>query len=600
MPSDASLIDPRLKTRCDVARSHLLAGRLDQSERIYREVLAQDPRFAPAVAGLGDIAMTLEAWDDAERLFGIALGLDPRLPRTRTNLGLVLRNLGRDDEAVTAFRQATLDDPGYPMAHYWLGLALLAGDDVPGAVASLSRALSINPDLIGPFGTSLYNFFANCEWRSWDKVNRFMAAALDAPVPLYSPMNLMLTPTTPAALQQCARALVKTYFPLQAPMCAGPHPRRDKIRIGYVSTDLNDHPVGYLLAGVLEHHDRSKFEISAFYFGPDQDNAISHRLRAGFDHFHSLEKAGVDETARAIRDAEIDIAVDLNGYTTYCRPEVFARRAAPVQVNHYGFTGTMGAPYIDYIIADRIIIPQDESQFFDEKIVWMPTLYIPTDNKAEIGKSPTRAQQGLPDEAIVLMAYNRTHKVSPVIFAAWMRILRRTEGTVVWTQDGGEAACENLRREAVSYGVDPDRLVFAKRNLPRPDHVARHRLADLFIDTLPYNAHSTASDALWAGLPVVTCRGKTFPGRVCATIVEAAGFPELVTETLQQYEDLIVALASDRDRLAALKARTAREAPASPLFDTARYTRELEAAFNQMYEISQAGRPPESFSVQPV
>ncbi len=594
----ASTPDSSLKARCDAARSHLYAGRPGEAERLFRSVLADNPDYAPAMQGMGEIAFLAEVYPDAAEYYGAALQIDPTLTPALVSLGLALQWMGRRAEAYTAFEKATLDDPTYAMGFYWLGLAQLARGDRTGALASLHKALGLKPDLIGPLGHSFYNFLETCEWRTWDVLTSFMGEALEGPNQLYSPMNLMMVNESSEAIAKCARMFARDHFPAGTPLCAGPYPRRDKIRIAYISTDFYEHPVSHLLVGVLEAHDRNAFELTAISYGPNQPGPTRERLERAFDHFCDMEKAGEEAMARAIAERQIDIAITLNGYTTHCLPEILARRPAPIQVNYHGFPGTMGASYIDYIIGDPVVIPKDQTPFYDEKVVWMPHSYQPTDDKLAISaQTPTRASQGLPAGGFVFMGYNRMHKVSPMMFDVWMRILSRVPGSVLWLQDGGPVAQGNLRREAAARGVAPDRLVFATRVDSRGDHLARQRLADLFLDTTPYNAHATASDALYAGLPVITRIGSAFPGRVCAGLLTAAGFPELICETLSDYEELAVALASDPARLADLRARVEKQAPKSPLFQTARYARHLEAAFRTMYERSQAGLPPESFAV---
>ncbi len=598
MTTGAPTIDPSFKARCDAARSHLDAARRGEAERLFRSVLADNPAYAPALQGMGEIAFLAEVYSDAVEYYSAALQSDPALTPALVSMGLALQWMGRRADAYAAFEKATQDNPGYPMGHYWLGLAQLARGDRAGALASLHTALGLKADLIGPLGFSFYNFLETCEWRTWDVLTAFVNEALEGPNQLYSPMNLMMINESSEAIAKCARMFARDHFPAATPLCTGPYGRRDKIRVAYISTDFHEHPVSHLLAGVLEAHDRDAFHLTAISYGPNLASPIRDRLVRAFDEFCDLEKAGEEAIAKAIRAREIDIAISLNGYTTNCLPEILARRPAPIQVNYHGFPGTMGAPYIDYIIGDKVVIPPDQTRFYDEKVVWMPHSYQPTDDKLVIsGKTPSRASQGLPEGAFVFMGYNRMHKISPIIFDVWMRILARVPGSVLWLQDGGDVARANLKREAASRGVAPERLVFAARVDTREDYLARQRLADLFLDTTPYNAHATASDALYAGVPVITRIGTAFPGRVCAGLLTAAGFPELICENLTDYEDLAVALANNPDRLSELRARVGSQAPKSPLFQTARYTRDLETAFKVMYETSQAREAPESFSV---
>jgi protein O-GlcNAc transferase len=593
-------IDPALTLQCDVARGHLEARRLQDAERAYRAVLTRAPDFTPALLGLGEVAAVVGAHDGAIKLFRQALRIDPKLAAARTALSLSLRQLGARDEAMAELRQAIVDQPDYALAHHWLGLALLEVGDPAAAAASIERSVELQPDLIGSFGFVLYNFLQTCEWRSWDKLVRLLEEGLKGRRAIYSPMVLLLVSQSPKAILASSRLFAKTLFPPAPPLRPKAYPRRKRIRIACVSTDLHDHPVARLLVGALEAFDREAFELTAISYGPNKDSDLRRRVVSAFDTFCDLDGAGPDELTQAIAGREIDIALNLNGYTGHCRPEVFARRPAPLQVSYLGYPATMGAPYIDYLIADRHVIPPEHERFYDEKIVWMPHTYQPTDDKALIaGATPTRASQGLPQQCVVLMAYNRAHKISPLIFEAWMRILRQVPDAVLWLQAAEAVTQDNLRREAAARGVTPERLIFAPRTETYADHLARHRLADLFIDTLPYNAHATASDALWAGLPVVTCRGGSFAGRVCAGLLTAAGFPELITDTLDDYVSLAVALAADRPRLAALRARVAAQARRSQLFDTKTYARNLQAALHTMYERSQAGLPPESFAATP-
>src|SRR5262249_2809972 len=298
-----------------------------------------------------------------------------------------------------------------------------------------------------------------------------------------------------------------------------------------------------------------------------------------------------------MRELEVDIAVDLMGYTKGNRTNIFVQRAAPVQVSHIGFSGTMGAQYIDYIIADHVVIPIEHASFFSEKIVLMPDTYLPTDRKLAIAqKTPTRTEVGLPNNAFVFCCFNNSYKITPDVFDCWMRILKRVDNSVIWLSEGNTKATSNLRREAEIRGVHPERLVFAKRTF-LPDHLARHRLADLFLDTLPYNAHTTASDALWAGLPVLTCIGETFAGRVAASLLNAIGLPELITTTLEAYEKMAIDLATHPEELVAIKHKLAERRLTMPLFDTQLFTKHIETAYTAMYERYQVGMSPDHIVV---
>jgi predicted O-linked N-acetylglucosamine transferase (SPINDLY family) len=354
------------------------------------------------------------------------------------------------------------------------------------------------------------------------------------------------------------------------------------------------------MAGLFEHHDRSRFETTALSYGPAVESDMRRRLQGSFDRFFDVRMQADWDVAVLIRRLEIDIAVDLKGLTGRARTNILARRAAPIQVSYIGYPGTMGADYIDYIIADRWVIPEPDRQWYSEKIVYLPDSYQANDSKRRIAdRAPTRIEAGLPQTGFVFCSFNATYKISPDIFTLWMRLLRAIDGSVLWLIEENAVAVDNLRREAMERGVSPERLIFAPK-ISTDAHLARQRLADLFLDTLPYNAHTTASDALWAGLPVLTCPRSTFAGRVGASLLHAVGLPEMITASLEEYEALALRLARDPALLASLKAKLASNRLKCPLFDTQRFTRHVEAAFTTMWELHQRGEAPRSFAVEAI
>lgn len=376
--------------------------------------------------------------------------------------------------------------------------------------------------------------------------------------------------------------------------------RHDRIRIAYVSTDLRQHPVGGVMAGVFEHHDKTIFDVTSVSLGPDDGSDIRRRVQAASDRFIDVQTASDSEAAQLIRELEVDIAIDLNGLTGEKRHGILATRPAPVQVNYLGYPGTMAAHFIDYIIADHTIIPQENQVHYSEKVVYLPHMYLPYDSKRQIAEStPERAREGLPETGFVFACFNNLYKITPEIFEIWLRLLKQVEGSVLWLLASMNAgAMFNLRRSAQTTGVNPERIIFAGHAKEAEAHLARHRLADIYLDTLPYNAHSTCSDALWAGLPVLTCLGQAFPGRVAASLLKAAGVPELVTTSLSEYEQRALFLARNPAALAAIRQKLASNRNTAALFDTAGFTRDLEAAYRMMWERQQAGLPPEGFSVR--
>jgi len=373
--------------------------------------------------------------------------------------------------------------------------------------------------------------------------------------------------------------------------------RHERIRVAYVSADFHAHATSMLMAGIFEQHDRRRFETIAISFGRDDGSRMRGRVKQAFERFIDVRGKSDAEIAQAMREMEIDIAIDLKGYTSEARPAVFSLKPAPLQVNYLGFPGTMGASFMDYLIADRIVLPDEHKAFYSEQVVTLPGTYQPNDRSRETAEAPAgRASVGLPEQGFVFCCFNNSYKIQPSVFDIWMRLLRGVPESVLWLLDDNAAATRNLRQEAATRGVDAGRLVFAAR-VDLPEHLARHRLADLFLDTLPYNAHTTASDALWTGLPVVTCMGNTFAGRVAASVLHAAGLPELVTPSLADYEAMALRLARDPAALAGIKSRLAHNRETAPLFDAARFTRHLEAAYITMHERCQRGLAPAGFSV---
>jgi predicted O-linked N-acetylglucosamine transferase (SPINDLY family) len=370
-----------------------------------------------------------------------------------------------------------------------------------------------------------------------------------------------------------------------------------RIRVGYFSADFRDHATMHLMAGLLELHDRERFEVTGFSFGPVVRDVVRARVERACERFVEVGERSDREVAQLARELSIDIAVDLKGYTSDARPGIFAHRAAPVQVGYLGYPGTLGAGYVDYLIADRVLVPEGSEGYYAEQLVYLPHSYQVNDAKRRIaGRRYEREELGLPREGFVYCCFNNNYKIMPATFGSWMRILERVPGSVLWLLEDNAQAAKNLRAAAVVHGVQPERLVFAPR-VVAGEHLARHRCADLFIDTLPCNAHTTASDALWAGLPVLTCLGEGFAARVAGSLVRAVGLPELVVESMEHYEELAVRLAGEPQRLEGLRRRLECNRGAAPLFDTERQARHLESAYALIHARHLAGLAPASFEV---
>jgi predicted O-linked N-acetylglucosamine transferase (SPINDLY family) len=466
------------------------------------------------------------------------------------------------------------------------------------AVAS-DRALALDPEHVDATRIGINSRILACDWRRREDDKRRISAGLSIGQRLVGPLNHRAICSSEAEHLVFAQLRATELSAAANPLWQGEAYRHDKIRIAYLSTDYRDHVLSSAIVGCFEHHDKTRFEITAISLGPDDGSEMRRRVEAAFDSFIDVQAMSDAEVAKTLRERETDIAIEQNGYSGNGRPGILSHRPAPVQVNYLAYPGTMGAPFIDYIIADRLMIPDENRMFYTEQVVYLPHTYLPTDNKRPIAEiTPSRAEAGLPETGFVFVCNNNAHKIGPEMFDIWMRLLQAVEGSVLWLKTLSPSTMINLRREAKSRGISPERLVFAPEVPDIGDHLARLRLADLFLDTLPYNAHATASDALWAGLPVLTCLGHSFPAGVAAGVLHSVGLHELVTKSLAEYEEQALALARNPERLAAIKAKLVRNRDTAPLFDTARFTRDLESAYTVMWERTQRGEPPESFFIE--
>ena len=425
-----------------------------------------------------------------------------------------------------------------------------------------------------------------------------LAAALRAGAPALVPFGNLMISESPADQFQSARIWIGRHSAAAQALWRGERYNHPRIRVAYLSADFRAHPVAILMAGVLERHDRERFETMAVSFGPDDRSEVRARVKGAVESFIDAGARSDFEIASLLREREVDVAVDLMGLTADCRSGIFAFRPSPAQVNYLGYPGTMAAEFMDYIIADRVVVREEEKHHYREKVVYLPDTYLASDDRRVIAANrPSREEAGLPSQGFVFCSFNNTYKFTPEMFAVWMGLLRKVEGSVLWLSESNESAQRNLKREAEAQGIGAERVVFAPHVLAPEDHLARLGLADLFLDTLPCNAHSTASDALWAGVPVLTRVGSTFAGRVGASLLHALGLPELVATSRADYEEEALSLARDSAELAGLKAKLARQREIAPLFDTARFTRNLESAFTAMRDRTARGEAPGSFAV---
>jgi protein O-GlcNAc transferase len=572
----------------------LEAGDPATAEATYREAAALAPEDAVVLVNLGELLLALGRPKEAEAVLRQAIALAPS-PEAQTNLGVALAALGRGEAAIDAYRAALTLEPDHLNAQSNLGGALAATGRRVEALAALRTALTLCPGHALALVQLVYQRQWLCDWPGLDEEEAALLERTRSGERV-TPLPLLAFADDPALLLRAAEIWARPFaVPAERHLPPRPPARRERLRIGYLSRDFRVHAIAFLAAELFERHDRTRVEIAGYSIAPDDGSALGARLRRSFEHFTDL--TGLDDAAaaRRIHADGIDILVDLTGHTEGARTRILAFRPAPVQVNYLGFPGSMGADFIDYILVDPFLAPAAHQPFFSERLVHLPHCYQVNDTARTIAPRPARAACGLPERGFVFCCFNQTYKITPAMFGIWMHLLWSVPESVLWLF-ASEPAAAHLRREAASRGVAPERLIVAPP-LPQAQHLARLSLADLFLDTLPYNAHTTASDALWVGLPVLTCAGRTFASRVAGSLVHALGLPELVTTSLGDYEAQALRLARHPRLLAALRRRLAVNRATAAPFDTSRQARHIEAAFAEMWRIHCAGDPPRSFAV---
>lgn len=574
-------------------------GRLSEALASLDRAIAIDHAFADAYSNRAILLLKLKRYGEALESADRAIALNPTLAVAHDNRAAILLAVNRFNEALPSCEQAVALDASLASAHVNCGLALLSLGRYEDALVSCDRAFKIDPSLPYLQANRLHAKQYICKWDNLDTEISQLGAALHDDETKIVPFPVLSLVSDPADQFKCMRREISAnWAAAESPVWRGEIYGHDRIRLAYLSSDLREHAVAYQTVGMFEHHDRSRFETTALSWGPGQNSDFARRVSGAFDHFIDVSSLEDRAIAELIRQREIDIVVDLNGFTKNARPGLFTWRPAPIVVNYLGYSGTMGADFYDYILADATVIPKEHFPFYSEKVVWLPHSFFVNDDKRTIAEpTPTRLELGLPEQAFVFCCFNQPYKLSPSVFDIWMRLLKAVDGSVLWLRQNSESASQNLRTEAERRGVSPERLVFAGSVASQADHLARLRQADLFLDTLPYNAHATASDALWAGVPVVTCLGPTFAGRIAASQLRAVGLGELVTEALPDYEALALKIATDPTLCAALKTKLCRNRSGSALFDTAMFTRHIEKAYRLMWQRAERGLPPESMSL---
>ena len=579
-------------------------GRHEEALEYYRNALMLKPDYYEAHQNLGAAFSYLGMNEHAVACYRKALEINPDSTVALINLGMVLNNLDQSEEAIACFHRALKITPGDGRLHCNLGKVLAKTGRYEEAIKSYNQAVNIDAENIEARGALLHLYRLICDWeqinnRIQKDIELIEYGCTHRNTEIPGPFGLLALVDNPGFHRRVSEAYSAVkYETHQVPALQQERDDTDRIRIGYFSADFHNHATMYLMAELFEKHDRKKFEIHAFSFGPDKKDEMRSRLQHGVEYFHDVRLTGNPEIAALARSMGIDIAVDLKGYTEHSRAAIFSYRAAPIQVNYLGFPGTMGASFIDYIIADRVLIPPEYQEFYTEKVVYLPHSYQVNDSSREISdKVMSRTDLGLPEQGFVFCCFNNNYKITSDEFAIWMRLLAAVEGSVLWLIRDNELAESNLHRAASAHGIDPQRLVFADR-MPLPEHLARHRLADLFLDTFIYNAHTTASDALWAGLPVLTKLGQGFASRVGGSLLTAVDMPDLVTTTVEDYEQRALELATQPQQLAEIRGRLGRNLKSAPLFDTTLFAKHIEAAYTRIYERMQAGQEPESVHVE--
>lgn len=589
--------DADIRTHHGLAQQGL--GRHDAALADFDRALALNPAAALALFHRGDLLLdlgrTAEALASYERLNQIALGFDEGWFRRATALWL----LDRHDQALAGFRQCLALNPRRFSALFNSGTILLKLDRYDEALAAFEQAKALDPDHPYLPGAIAAAVSGGCDLERWPQIQRQLIDAVRGGKAVVPPLTFLPFCDDGGLRRACSAAFVADRSPqTPTPLWSGQRYKHRPIRIAYLSGDFHQHATSELIAGLIERHDRSQFHVAGISFSRQDDSPIRARIVSAFDEFRDVRAMPDRDVAQWLHDQAFDIAVDLKGHTEGARPGILAHRPCPVQVNWLGYPGTIGAGFLDYILADPIVLPFADQPWYSERIVHLPHCYQSNDHRPILEEAQPRAAHGLLEKAFVFCCFNAGWKITPAVFDIWMRLMTAVPGSLLWLLDDNDTARRNLRRAATRHGIDPDRLIFAPRLSP-PAHLARHRLADLFLDTLPYNAHTTASDALWAGVPVLTCIGQQFDGKVCASLLTAIGLPDLVTRTWEQYEALALDLARDPHRLAVLRARLAENRLSSPVFDIDRFRLSIEAAYERMVNRARAGLPPEGFAVAP-
>jgi len=577
-------------THYELGNLLLQHGQADAAITSYRTALKLASGHPQILLQLGNAFSSKGKYPEAISYFQQSIQSDASDIAAHYNLGNALREMGQPEQAATSYRKALKLNPRDADTHNNLGNVLREMGRLDEAIASYEEALRLNPALHHARTHLLHQRQHICDWRGLEiEVAEIRRLVREEPTARISPFAFLSMPGITAAEQRrCAENWVANrYVSLMEEgrqmNNAFAKTAKARLRIGYLSGDFRLHPLAFLTTELFELHDRAQFEIFAYSYGVDDQTSARNRLEAAFDHFVDIRPLSLHEAARRIHDDDIDILVDLTGFTQSSRTGILALRPAPIQVNWLGFPGTMGAPFADHLISDGFITPPDQSHHYSEQLIRLPDTYQPNDRLRPVAPTPNRSACGLPEDGFVFCSFNQTFKITPHVFDLWLNLLNEKSGSVLWLLDCNPWAKANLITTAKTRGIAANRLIFAPR-VSIEQHLARQKLADLFLDTLPYNAHTTASDALWVGLPVITCAGETFSSRVAGSLLHAAALPELVTSSLDEYASRALHLATHPNELQSIRRRLEQSRDQLPLFDTTRFARHLEAAYSTMWQ----------------
>ncbi|WP_062307156.1 tetratricopeptide repeat protein [Polynucleobacter sinensis] len=608
-------------------------GRYQESLDVSQNVISRNSSYAQAWFNQASSQKQLYLLEDALRSYEGCLQLSPAYAEAWAAKGILLDAMNRPKEAILAFNQALVIRPNFYEAWKNRADTFYSALALDSAIEDYRRAISLSPNFIDAWSSlgnalqdqgnylesikafdkvlqlNAHHDFALgshaflkrnvCDWNDVKTEMDKIVQAVNGDQLVIHPFYLLAMSDDEAKVLDVARTWVGAKHVLKDGLPEiSSRTKRSRIRLGYFSADFRLHAVAHLIVGLLESHDKSQFEVFGFAFGPNAQDGMNVRISSAFDRFIDIREMSDKDVALLARELEIDIAVDLTGLTQHNRPEIFMHRAAPIQINYLGYPGSVGYKEMDYLMADKVVIPPEHRQNYLEKIVYLPDTYQANDSKREIAnRAFARQDFGLPHKGFVFCCFNNLYKITPTSFDSWMRILGRVEGSVLWLLDGNPTAVNNLKKEAMKRGINSSRLVFAPR-AELAEHLARHCLADLFIDSLPYGAHTTASDALWAGLPVLTCLGKTFVGRVAASLLHAMSMPELAAQNIEDFENMAVELALNPEQLQLLKDKLHKNRLTTPLFDTKLFAQNIERAYCKMMERHLLGLPPDHLDIE--